>query len=417
MSAIHFEHTRPDLARPARRGRLTTPHGTIETPAFVVVGTQATVKSLQPEEVAQLGAEAVLCNTYHLYLRPGADLVAELGGLHRFMGWDGPMFTDSGGYQVFSLGSGIEHGIGKVVGMFPDEDTKSRKVASADARARQAGTPAPRRALSKVDDDGVTFRSHIDGSTHRLTPESSIAIQEKLGADVILAFDEPTSPLHDRGYTATAMHRTHRWAERCLAARSRADQAFYGIVQGGAYQKQREQSAAFIGALPFDGFAIGGSLGKSKRDMERVMEWSVPALPEDRPRHMLGIGEPEDLFACVERGIDTFDCVAPTRLARRGILLTATGRMTISKAIYKADSAPIEAGCGCPTCRSFTRAYLRHLFVADELLAYTLATMHNLHFILSLMASIRAALVDGTYDALKERVLGGWLSARRPATA
>ncbi|MDP8923809.1 MAG: tRNA guanosine(34) transglycosylase Tgt [Chloroflexota bacterium] len=407
MTAIHFESHHPDTGSRARLGRLTTPHGTVDTPAFIVVGTQATVKSLRPEEVAALGAQAVLCNTYHLYLRPGADLVAELGGLHRFMGWSGPMFTDSGGYQVFSLGSGIEHGIGKLVGMFPEEDASGR---------RQPARSSPGKRLSKVDDDGVTFRSHIDGSTHRLTPESSIDIQEKLGADIILAFDEPTSPLHDQGYTTQAMHRTHRWAERCLAARRRTDQALYGIVQGGAFQRQREQSARFIGGLPFDGFAIGGSLGKSKRDMERVLDWSVPALPADRPRHMLGIGEPEDLFACVERGVDTFDCVAPTRLARRGVLLTGGGRLTIAQAKYRADPAPIEAGCGCPTCRSFSRAYLRHLFVADELLAYTLATMHNLFFTLNLMARVRGALADGTYAALKDEVLGGLRSARVPAT-
>ena len=406
MSAIQFEFRRPEAQPGARLGRLTTPHGTIDTPAFVVVGTQATVKSLQPEEVAALGAQAVLCNTYHLYLRPGAELVSELGGLHAFMRWPGPLFTDSGGYQVFSLGSGMAQGIGKQVGMFPDEDERGR---------RQPPQAAPGKKLSKVDDDGVTFRSHIDGSTHRLTPESSIDVQEKLGADVILAFDEPTSPLDDEPYTARAMHRTHRWAERCLTARRRSDQALYGIVQGGAFQRLREQSAAIIGGLPFDGFAIGGSLGKSKRDMERVLEWSVPALPADRPRHMLGIGEPEDLFACVERGIDTFDCVAPTRLARRGVLLTGRGRITISQAKYRADPAPVEDGCGCPTCRSFSRAYLRHLFVADELLAYTLATMHNLYFILSLMARVRGGLADGTYGALKDEVLGGLRSRRASA--
>ena len=267
MSAMRFESHRPDPASAARVGRLTTPHGAIDTPAFVVVGTQASVKSLQPDEVAALGAQAVLCNTYHLYLRPGAELVAELGGLHRFMGWDGPMFTDSGGYQVFSLGSGMEHGIGKQVGMFPDEDGRGRRAPKPTAqRVPEPGGQGKR--LSIVDDDGVTFRSHIDGSTHRLTPESSIAIQERLGADVIVAFDEPTSPLHDKGYTATAMRRTHRWAERCLAARRRTDQALYGVVQGGAFQNLREESARFIGGLPFDGFAIGGSLGKSKRDME-----------------------------------------------------------------------------------------------------------------------------------------------------
>jgi tRNA-guanine transglycosylase len=403
MTAISFTSSRPDPSSLARRGLLVTPHGVVETPAFVVVGTQAAVKSLQPHEVAALGAQAVLCNTYHLYLRPGPDLVAELGGLHQFMGWNGPMFTDSGGYQVFSLGSGLEHGIGKIVGMFPDEDRRER-------RRPRANTGQGR--LSRVDDDGVTFRSHIDGSTHRLTAESSIAIQEKLGADVILAFDEPTSPLHDETYTSQAMERTHRWAERSLAARGRSDQALYGIVQGGAFRRLRDESAEFIGGLPFDGYAIGGSLGTSKRDMERVLDWSVPALPDDKPRHMLGIGEPEDLFRCVERGVDTFDCVAPTRHARRGVLLTADGRLTITQARYREDDGPIDPACACPTCATFSRAYLRHLFVAEELLAYTLATTHNLAFILDMMARIRAAIESGALGSLKSEVLGRYRPRR-----
>ena len=406
MSAITFTTRRPDPRSPARLGTLVTPHGAVDTPAFVVVSTQAAVKSLQPHEVAALGAQAVLCNTYHLYLRPGPDLVAELGGLHGFMGWSGPMLTDSGGYQVFSLGFGKEHGIGKIVGMFPDEDPRDRR--------RQNSAAGTQAKLSRVDDDGVTFRSHLDGSTHRLTPESSIEIQEKLGADVILAFDEPTSPLHDETYTALAMERTHRWAERSLAAKRRSDQALYGIVQGGAFQRLREESAAFVGGMPFDGFAIGGSLGTSKRDVERVLDWSIPALAEDRPRHMLGIGEPEDLFLCVERGIDTFDCVAPSRHARRGVLMTADGPLTITKAAYREDDSPVDPECGCPTCSTFSRAYLRHLFVAEELLAYTLATTHNLAFVLGLMARIRAALGDGTLDEVKATVLGRYRPRRQP---
>jgi queuine tRNA-ribosyltransferase len=410
MSAISFTAQRPDPSSAARLGRVVTPHGVIDTPAFIVVGTQAAVKSLQPHEVAALGAQAVLCNTYHLYLRPGPDLVAELGGLHGFMGWSGPMFTDSGGYQVFSLGFGREHGIGKIVGMFPDEDPRDRR--------RPAPTNATSQAkLSRVDDDGVTFRSHIDGSTHRLTPESSILIQEKLGADIILAFDEPTSPLHDEAYTARALERTHRWAERSLAAKQRADQALYGIVQGGAFQHLREESAAFIGGIPFDGYAIGGSLGTSKGDMDRVLDWSIPSLPDAKPRHMLGIGEPEDLFRCVERGIDTFDCVSPTRHARRGLLLTADGPLTITKAAYREDDGPVDPECPCPTCTTFTRAYLRHLFVAEELLAYTLATTHNLAFILGLMARIRAALAAGSLAALKSEVLDRYQAGREAARA
>ena len=394
---MQFDVHLSDPSSSARLGRLTTPHGSLATPAFTVVGTQATVKGLRPEDVAAAGAQAVLCNTYHLYLRPGPDLVADLGGLHRFMGWDGPLFTDSGGYQVFSLGFGIEHGIGKIISMFPDEDRAGRG---------RGGRGGEHGKLSRVDDDGVTFTSHIDGSTHRITPEDSISIQEKLGADVILAFDEPTSPLHDEAYTRRAMERTHRWAERCLAARRRPDQALYGIVQGGAFRGPREESAAFVGSLPFDGFAIGGSLGTSKRSMDHVIGWSIPALPNDRPRHMLGIGEPEDLFAGVAGGIDTFDCVAPTRLARHGVLYTPDGKLTITQARYRGDPAPIDAACSCPACRRFSRAYLRHLFVADELLGHVLATMHNLHYILGLMAAIRGAIGRGELDRLRDEVLG-----------
>jgi tRNA-guanine transglycosylase len=396
MSALTFRQVPIPEAGPTRRGTLVTPHGAIETPAFITVGTQAAVKSLHPHEVAALGAQAVLCNTYHLYLRPGAELVADHGGLHGFMGWPGPIFTDSGGYQVFSLGFGLEHGIGKIVGMFPDEDAGERR------RSAQPG----RQKMARVDDDGVSFQSHIDGSAQRLTPESSIRTQELLGADIILAFDEPTSPLHDERYTQRAMVRTHRWAARCLQARTRTDQALYGIVQGGAFRRLREESAAHIGGLPFDGYAIGGSLGRSKASMARVLDWSTPSLPADKPRHMLGIGEPEDLFACVRRGIDTFDCVAPTRLARRGVLYTAAGKISITQAKYRADPAPIEEGCDCSTCAAFSRAYLRHLFACEEMLGYTLATIHNLRFILRLMERIRAALESGTLDALEAEVLG-----------
>ncbi len=395
---MQFEIHLSDAASSARLGRLTTPHGSLDTPGFTVVGTQATVKGLRPEELEALGVKAVLCNTYHLYLRPGAEVVAEQGGLHRFMGWDGPMFTDSGGYQVFSLGFGIEHGIGKLVGMFPDEDRAGRG---------RGGRGGEHGKLSRVDDEGVTFTSHIDGSPHRITAEDSIAIQEKLGADVILAFDEPTSPLHDVAYTRLALERTHRWAERCLAVRRRADQALYGIVQGGAFQGPRQESAAFIGGLPFDGFAIGGSLGTSKAAMHHVLDWSIPSLPSERPRHMLGIGEPEDLFACIERGIDTFDCVAPTRLARHGVLYTPRGKLNITNARNREDSGPIDHACSCPACRQFSRAYLRHLFVADELLGHVLATMHNLHYILGLMAAIREAIGRAELPRLKAEVLAG----------
>lgn len=388
-----------DTTSAARRGILHTPHGDIQTPAFIPVGTQAAIKGVTPAELLNAGADAVLANTYHLYLRPGSELIAQLGGLHQFMAWDGPIFTDSGGYQVFSLGFGIEHGIGKQVGMFPDEPSDGlggpRK-------------PGQRPKLTKVDDDGVGFTSHIDGSRHRLTPESSIRIQEQLGADIILAFDEPTSPLHDERYTRRAMERTHRWAQQCIEARTRSDQALYGIVQGGAFADLRKASADVIGSLPFDGYAIGGSLGRTKRDMDHVLAWSTSSLPSSSPRHMLGIGEPDDLFTCVKRGIDTFDCVAPTRHARHGVLYTATGRLNIVSAKFRDDDRAVEPGCECYCCREFSRAYLCHLFRSKELLAYTLASIHNLHTILGLMQRIRAAIVRDELAKLENTTIDAY---------
>ncbi len=367
---------------------LHTPHGSVETPFFCVVGTAGSVKGVSPDELRDLGASVLLANTYHLFLRPGAEVVQELGGLHQFMGWRGPIVTDSGGFQVFSMGFGIEHGVGKQIGMFPGEGPST---------ARRPRGQAAR--LVRVDDDGATFTSHIDGSRQRLTPETSIAVQEALGADIVLAFDEPTSPMHDAHYTQEAMERTHRWAQRCLAARRRTDQALYGIVQGGAFADLRAESARVIGALPFDGVAIGGSLGKSKADMHSVLEWSMPNLPEQWPRHLLGIGEPEDLFSCVARGVDQFDCVAPTRLARHGQVYTPTGKLVITRPEFREDPSPIQDDCRCYTCRDgFSRGYLRHLLVANELLGYTLASLHNLYFILDLMARIRQA-VRGDYLA------------------
>ncbi len=367
---------------PARAGRLVTPHGEAETPALVIVATQATVKGLTPEEVRAAGTEIVLANTYHLYLRPGADLVARLGGLHRFMGWAGPLMTDSGGFQVFSLGFALEHGVGKVAKTFPGTEFEP------PARGIK-----PR--LVAIDDDGVTFTSHLDGSRHRFTPEKSIEVQEKLGADIIFAFDECTSPLHDFEYTRQALERTHRWALRCLAARTRSDQALLGIVQGGAYRELREASARFIGSLPFDGYAIGGSLGRSKAEMWQVVDWVVPLLPEGRPRHLLGIGEPEDLLGGIARGIDLFDCVAPTRLGRHGAAYTRRGRLNLRAAAFREDPEPIEAGCDCYTCRRFSRAYLRHLFNAGEMLGPRLVTIHNIRFLQRLVEGARAALRAG----------------------
>jgi queuine tRNA-ribosyltransferase len=371
----------------------------VETPFFCVVGTAGTVKGVTPAELRALGADVLLANTYHLFLRPGPDVVQHLGGLHRFMNWSGPIVTDSGGYQVFSLGWGLEHGVGKQMGMFPG--------AAPDPidQARRTRGQTPR--LVRIDNDGATFASHIDGSRQRLTPETSIAVQEQLGADITLAFDEPTSPLHDAAYTAQAMARTHAWARRCVDARTRADQALYGIVQGGAFEDLRRASARFIGSLPLEGVAIGGSLGTSKDDMHGVIDWSVAELPEQWPRHLLGIGEPEDLFACVERGIDQFDCVAPTRLARHGQLYTSSGRLLITRPELREDASPIENGCECYTCsQGFSRGYIRHLFVAGELLAYTLGSLHNVHFITRLMRQIREAVRSDSLAELRDAFLG-----------
>lgn len=393
--SISFDVVARDSGSRARAGVIHTPHGAVPTPAFVTVGTAAAIKSLTPDEVRSVGGSIILANTYHLYLRPGDERVAHFGGLHGFMGWDGPLMTDSGGFQVFSLGAALEHGVGKMVSIFPGADA-----------TRPARPVRPR--LTTIDEDGVMFTSFIDGSRHRFTPERSIAIQENLGADLILAFDECTSPLADEDYTRQAMERTHRWAERCLVARRRPDQALFGIVQGGAYQDLRERSAAVIGGLPFEGLAVGGSLGKSKDDMRQILAWTMPLLPPAKPVHMLGIGDPLDFFLCIEHGLDTFDCVSPTRLARHGVLLTRAGRLTIKNARFRDDDGPIEADCPCPTCARYSRGYLRHLLVAGELLYHRLASLHNLSFTIRLVDSIRAAIIAGRYAAFRDEFLAGW---------
>lgn len=394
MTALNFSISATDGR--ARRGTIATPHGPIETPAFTPVGTQATVKTLDVAELHALNAQVVLANTYHLYLRPGADLVEKFGGLHGFMGWDGPVITDSGGFQVFSLGFGLEHGVSKISNIFPDEDDDDRTISK------------PK--LMHVDDEGVNFRSHLDGSEHRFTAESSIKTQQQLGADIILAFDECTSPLHDHAYTAAALERTHRWAERSYAAWTNRDtQALYGIVQGGAYQDLRERSADYIDRIGFPGYAIGGSLGRSKDDMYAILDWTLPRLTETKPRHLLGIGEVEDLFHGVAAGIDTFDCVTPTRLARNGTVYlhhrnggtpANKFRLNARAAKYAQDDQPLDPGCTCSTCRNHTRAYIRHLFNAGEILGLRLATIHNLHFVLRLMEEIRNAIPKSRFSHL-----------------
>lgn len=348
----------------ARAGEFYTSHGVIHTPIFAPVGTQATVKSITPEQLDVLGAELILANTYHLYLRPGDDLVNKMGGLHEFMDWKRPILTDSGGFQVFSL-------------------VKSRKI----------------------DINGVTFKSHIDGSTHSFTPEKAIAIQENLGADIIMTFDE-CAPPYEREYVNQAMIRTHNWAERCLEVKNRSDQALFGIVQGGVFPDLREESARFIADLDFPGNAIGGlSVGETKQEMHTMLEVVDNILPEDRPRYLMGVGTPQDLVNSVLRGVDIFDCVLPTRLARHNAAMTRFGRLNLVNAVFANDPQPIDEDCTCYTCTHFTRAYIRHLIAAKEMLAATLLSIHNLHTLLQLTREIRQAIIDGTFDSFAKEVL------------
>ncbi len=341
----------------ARTGIFHTPHGDIPTPIFAPVGTQATVKSLTQRHLHELDAKLILANTYHLYLRPGDDLVAEMGGLHQFMNWDGPILTDSGGFQVFSLSE-----------------------------------------MRKVDQDGVTFKSHIDGSTHRFTPERSVQIQENLGADIIMAFDECAVP-YDHEYNIKSMERTHLWAERCINAKTRTDQALFGIVQGGVFPDLRQQSAEFIASLDLPGNAVGGlSVGETKAEMHTMLEVVNDILPKNKPRYLMGVGTPEDLVECVRRGIDIFDCVLPTRLARHHAAMTNTGRMNLMNAQYARDEKPISESCTCYTCQNHSRAYIRHLIAARELLSGTLISIHNIYTLLELAHQIRSAITDGQFD-------------------
>jgi len=348
----------------ARLSTFQTPHGPIEMPAFAPVGTLANVKTLEPRDLEELGCHLVLSNTYHLYLRPGHELVRQFGGLHKFMGWQGPMLTDSGGYQVFSL---------------------------ADQR--------------KLDDEGVTFRSHLDGSRHRFTPESVIEIEEALGADIIMVLDECAEPL-DYDYIIESLKRTHRWAEQCKAAQTRSDQALFGIVQGGIFEDLRQQSAAFLTELDFPGYAVGGlAVGETKPQMYETLDFTCPALPQDKPRYLMGVGAPEDIVESVYRGIDMFDCVLPTRIARNGSLLTPDGRINMRNARFADDPLPVQEGCTCYTCQTFTRAYLRHLYKAGEVTALRLGTIHNIHFMMTLMEDIRQAIAAGCFDDFRTQFL------------
>lgn len=362
MSSIEFEIIKKDGSSRARLGSLSTPHGLISTPIFMPVGTQATVKAMTPEELMEIDATIILANTYHLYMRPGHDLVNRLGGLHSFMNWRRPILTDSGGFQVFSLGE-----------------------------------------LRKIKEEGVTFQSHLDGSYHFISPEISIAVQEALGADIIMCFDDCPPHSDDYDYVRKSMEMTSRWARRCKDVKRRDDQALFGIVQGGRFADLRARSAADLRDIGFDGYALGGlSVGEEKEIMYDVMDVCEPLLPEDRPRYVMGIGTPDDLIEGIYRGYDMFDCVMPTRNARNGMLFTSFGSINIRNACHAEDPSPIDPKCGCYVCRNYSRAYLRHLFRSGEILASRLNTYHNLHFYLSLMAGARKAIGEGTFCRFRQ---------------
>jgi queuine tRNA-ribosyltransferase len=366
LNVFNFSLIKKDSASSARLGMVTTSHGEVKTPVFMPVGTQATVKTLSPEDLAVLGAEIILSNTYHLFLRPGHELIREFGGLHGFMNWNRPILTDSGGFQVFSLAE-----------------------------------------LRKITEEGVTFQSHVDGGAkHFITPEVAIEIQEALGADIIMAFDECIPYPATRDYAQESLERTLRWARRCAAAKKDTGQALFGIVQGGMYPDLRKRSADALVDIGFEGYAIGGlSVGETKPVMYEMIEASVPALPGDKPRYLMGVGTPEDLLEGVERGIDMFDCVMPTRNGRNGTFFTSFGKVVIRNAQYEKDKLPIDPECGCYTCRNFSRAYLRHLYNAGEILALRLGTIHNLFFYLNLMRGVRSSIEQGKFVEFKKEFL------------
>ena len=353
MYAVRYELIKTCKQTGARLGRLHTPHGVIETPIFMPVGTQATVKAMTPEELKDIGSQIILSNTYHLYMRPGHDLIERAGGLHKFMNWDKPILTDSGGFQVFSLGP-----------------------------------------LRKIKEEGVEFRSHLDGSKHFLSPEKATEIQNALGSDIIMAFDECAPYPADRQYVKNSLERTTRWLERCKAAHKYSErQALFGIVQGGMYKELREQSAREITAIDLPGYAIGGlSVGEPKEMMYEVLDYTVPLLPEDKPRYLMGVGSPDDLLEGVLMGIDMFDCVLPTRIARNGTAMTSQGKVVVRNASYAEDFTSLDPECDCYTCRNYTKAYLRHLIKCNEILGARLLTIHNLHFLLKLMENVREAI-------------------------
>lgn len=417
MKALDFKIEKKIEGSLGRVGVISTPHGEILTPSFVVVGTKATVKSVLPEDLKDNDTQVVLANTYHLYLQPGDEIVRQAGGLHKFMNWKGPMMTDSGGFQVFSLGAAYGKEIGKVVSVTDPSLLITERSSAED------GVPR----LATIGNDGVSFRSHIDGSLHYITPEKSIEIQHNLGADIIFAFDECTSPMENDRYQEEALSRTHAWAKRSLKRHIElqlensskpgldefSTQALFGIVQGGRNEELRKKSSKVIAEMEvdgigFDGFGIGGSF--AKEDMSTACKWVNEILPEEKPRHLLGIGDPEDLFMGVENGVDLFDCVGPTRIARNGTMFTKNGKINIMNEKFKNDFSRVEDVCECDTCQNYTRAYLSHLFRAKEMLGATLASIHNTYFINKLVADMRKAILEDRFFEFKDEFLKNYKS-------
>jgi len=377
----------------ARTGILKLKHGSVKTPELMPVATKATVKALNSDDLNELKVQILISNTYHLMLQPNADIIAKIGGLHKFMNWSKPLVTDSGGFQAFSLGLGKEHAVGKMY--FPGEDYSEKKPWN--------------KSIAKINSKGISFRSIYDNSYQYLTPKKSINIQEKLGADMILALDECTSPLSSKEYTAKSLERTHKWAKQCLEIHE-TDQALIGIVQGGHWQDLREKSARYIASMYFDSYAIGGSLGKSKEHMYKILDWVIPYLPGNKTRHLLGIGVVEDIFESVERGVDLFDCVSPTRIARSGYsyMRPPNGtkknkyRYKLTARKYRIDDRPLDPNCNCKVCTRYSRAYINHLIKTEELVGYNLISFHNVYFILQLMKEIREAIYTGNLQKLKK---------------
>jgi queuine tRNA-ribosyltransferase len=384
-----------------RTGTIATPHGEIQTPAFIAVGTKATVKAVLPESMKDLGAQALLANAYHLYLQPGPEILDEAGGLGKFMNWAGPTFTDSGGFQVMSLGSGFK----KVINM----DAAAEAGAGSGADDRVA---AGKERLAHVDDDGVWFKSHLNGDRHRFTPEISMQVQHQLGADIMFAFDELTTLMNSRAYQELSLERTRLWAERCIVEHQRLTkershrpyQALFGVIQGAQYEDLRRKASRDLGGMDFDGFGIGGAL--EKENLGTIVRWCNEELPEAKPRHLLGISEPDDIFTAVENGADTFDCVSPTRVARNSAFYTPDGRKNLSNAKFKRDFTPLVDGCDCYACANYTRAYIHHLFKANEMLSHTLISIHNERFTVKLVDDARLAIEDGSFFDFKNEVLG-----------